>query len=222
MVAQATRSAKAVSSVIDGRPRCRVRWFADVHDDAAHRRACAHRRPGRAAFLEQAQYLGGVMTRTFGAIDRPPDGAAVPGDRLDDAMQQLQGAAAPLLQLLSPGMRDLIQHIGRTPGEQGWPGPGDLGPGSPCWPGRRPTCVPPPLRAVGPPARHAGRGRLHRIVRAYATRACIGFPAGGPAGLHGDRGYRSVADRRNSTGRTSSPQRCISAGPSGTPASSGA
>src|SRR5271165_172871 len=29
--------------------------------------------------------------------------------------------------------------------------------------------VPPPLRAPGPPARHAGRGRLHRIARAYAT-----------------------------------------------------
>ena len=31
------------------------------------------------------------------------------------AMQQFQSAAAPLLQLLSPGMRDLIQRIGQTP-----------------------------------------------------------------------------------------------------------
>ena len=63
MVAQATRSAKAVSSV------------------------------------------------TGGSGDR---GAAVPGDRLGDAMQQLQDAAAPLLQLLHPAIRDSIQGIGRT------------------------------------------------------------------------------------------------------------
>lgn len=33
--------------------------------------------------------------------------------------------------------------------------------------------------------------------------------------------HRSVADRRNSSGRTSSPQRCMSSGPSGTPVSFG-
>lgn len=65
-------------------------------------------------FLEQAQYLGGVMARTLAAIDRSPDGAAVPSDGLDDAVQQLQSAAAPLLQLLSPGTRDSIQRIGWT------------------------------------------------------------------------------------------------------------
>ena len=42
--------------------------------------------------------------------------------------------------------------------------------------------LPPPLRAAGLPARHAGRGRLHRIARAYATRAGVGFPPGGPWG----------------------------------------
>jgi len=30
------------------------------------------------------------------------------------AMQQFQSAAAPLLQLLSPKVRDFIQHIGRS------------------------------------------------------------------------------------------------------------
>jgi hypothetical protein len=35
-----------------------------------------------------------------------------PGDGLDDAVQQLQRAAAPLLRLLSPKVRDSIQHIG--------------------------------------------------------------------------------------------------------------
>ncbi len=38
----------------------------------------------------------------------------MPGDRLDDALQQLQSAAAPLLQLLNPETRDSIQRIGRT------------------------------------------------------------------------------------------------------------
>jgi hypothetical protein len=41
----------------------------------------------------------------------------VPGDVLDDAVRQLQSAAAPFLQLLSPGMRDSIQRIGQTPEE---------------------------------------------------------------------------------------------------------
>jgi hypothetical protein len=65
-------------------------------------------------FLEQAQYLGGVMARTLAAIDKSPGGAAVPSGRLNDAVKQLQSAAAPLLQLLSPEVRDSIQRIGRT------------------------------------------------------------------------------------------------------------
>jgi hypothetical protein len=47
-------------------------------------------------FLEQAQYLGGVMARTLARIDQSTDGSARPGDSLDDAAQQLQSAAAPL------------------------------------------------------------------------------------------------------------------------------
>jgi hypothetical protein len=116
MVAQAARAAKAVSSVIDGLGDRDVasdgfRTYMMMLlvsapvliDDSVARR-----------FLEQAQYLGGVMARALALIDRSTDGAAVPGDSLDDAMQQLQSAAAPLLQLLSPGVRDSIQSIGRT------------------------------------------------------------------------------------------------------------
>jgi hypothetical protein len=119
MVAQATRSASAVSSMIDGSGdrgaasdglRTYMLMLLTgsplLIDDPVARR-----------FLEQAQYLGGVLTRAFGTAGKPPDGAAAPKDRLDDAMQQLQSAAAPLLQQLSPGMRDLIQRIGRTPEE---------------------------------------------------------------------------------------------------------
>jgi hypothetical protein len=65
-------------------------------------------------FLEQAQYLGGVMARMLAAPQRSSDRAAMPGDGLDDAMQQLHSAAAPLLQLLSLETRDSIQRIGLT------------------------------------------------------------------------------------------------------------
>jgi len=56
----------------------------------------------------------GVMARTLATVDRSPDGAAVPGGALDDAMRQLRSAAAPLLQRLNPGVRDSIQRIGLT------------------------------------------------------------------------------------------------------------
>ena len=116
VVAQAARSAKAVSSVIDGsgdrdaasdgfRTYMMMLLISApvLIDDPVARR-----------FLEQAQYLGGVMAHTLALIDRSTGGAATPGGRLDDAMQQLQSSAAPLLQLLSPGVRDSIQSIGGT------------------------------------------------------------------------------------------------------------
>jgi hypothetical protein len=65
-------------------------------------------------FLEQAQYLGGIMGQTLAAIDRSKHGEAVRGDELNDAVKRLQTAAAPLLQLLSPEIRDSIQRIGQT------------------------------------------------------------------------------------------------------------
>ena len=116
MVAQAARSAGAVSSVTGGSGdrggasdgfRTYMMMLLTgapvLIDDPVARH-----------FLEQAQYLGGVMARALAVIDRSPDGAAGPGDRLDDAVQQLQIAAAPLLQLLSPATRDSLQHIGQT------------------------------------------------------------------------------------------------------------
>jgi hypothetical protein len=119
MVAQAARSVKAVSSAIDGsggrgaasdafRTYMMMLLISApvLIDDPVARH-----------FLEQAQSLGGVMARTLAAIDRSPDGVAMPGERLDDAMQELQSAAAPLLQPLSPGRRDSIQRIGQIPEE---------------------------------------------------------------------------------------------------------
>jgi hypothetical protein len=116
MVAQAARSAQAVSAAAGGSgdrgaASDGFRTFMlmlltgapVLIDDPAARH-----------FLEQAQYVGGVMAGTLATIDRSPDGAAVPGGALDDAMRQLRSAAAPLLQRLSPGVRDSIQRIGLT------------------------------------------------------------------------------------------------------------
>jgi hypothetical protein len=116
VAAQATRSASAVSSAIggsgdrgaasDGLRTYMVMLLMGapvLMDDPVARH-----------FLEQAQYLGGVMAGALAVIDRSPDGAVVPGEALDDAVQQLQSAAAPLLQLLSPGIRESIQRIGQT------------------------------------------------------------------------------------------------------------
>ena len=114
--AQAGRAAKAVSSVIDG--------SGDRHAASDSYRTYMVMLligapvligdPVARNFLERAQNLGGVMTRTLAIIDRSPHGAAVPSDGLDDAVQQIQSAAAPLLRLLSPRVRDSMQRIGST------------------------------------------------------------------------------------------------------------
>ena len=116
MVAQAARAARALSSVTSGsgdrgaasdgfRTYMMMLLIGApvLIDDPVARR-----------FLEQAQYLGGVMARTLAAIDRPAGGPAMPGSSVDDALHQLQDAAAPLLQLLSPGVREFMQSIGQT------------------------------------------------------------------------------------------------------------
>ncbi len=116
MLAQAARAAKAVSSVIDGSgDRAAASDSFQTYmmmllisaplliDESADRH-----------FLERAQHLEAVMVRTLTATDRSPDGAAVPSDGLDDAVQQVQSAAVPLLQPLSPEMRDSMQRIGWT------------------------------------------------------------------------------------------------------------
>jgi hypothetical protein len=116
MVAQATRSARATSALLDGsgdrdaasdgfRTYMMMLLIGTpvLMDDPVARR-----------FLEQSQYLGGVMGRALAAVDRSADGAAGPAAGIDDAMRQMQGAAAPLLRQLSPAIRDSIQRIGQT------------------------------------------------------------------------------------------------------------
>lgn len=53
------------------------------------------------AFLEQAQALGGEMVRAL-ASTRPGKHDGYSAGRLDDAMQQLRHASAPLVQVLDP------------------------------------------------------------------------------------------------------------------------
>jgi hypothetical protein len=116
MAAQAARSARAVSSVIDGSGDrgAASDGFRTYMMMLLIGAPVLIGHPVARRFLEQAQYLGGVMARALATIDKSPDGAALPGDRLDEAMRQLQSAAEPLLQLLSPETRDSIQQIGQT------------------------------------------------------------------------------------------------------------
>ncbi len=60
-------------------------------------------------FLEQAQALGGEMARALTATARAPGPQALPGARLEDAVQRLRAASAPLLQVLSPEIRSAVQ-----------------------------------------------------------------------------------------------------------------
>ena len=116
MVTQAVRSAQAVSSLLNGS------GDRDAASDGFRTymmmlltgAPVLINDPVARHFLEQAQYLGGLMARILAAVDKSPKGAAVPADGLDNAVQQLQNAAAPLLQLLTPGVRDSIARIGQT------------------------------------------------------------------------------------------------------------
>jgi hypothetical protein len=53
-------------------------------------------------FLEQAQAVGGLMALSLGVTARSSEPASAPDRRLDDAVQRLQAASAPLLQVLDP------------------------------------------------------------------------------------------------------------------------
>jgi hypothetical protein len=116
MAAQADRSAQAVSALADGS------GDRDAASDGFRTymlmlltgAPVLINDPTARHFLEQAQYLGGLMARTLAVIDKSPKGTAVPDGGLQDAVRQLQSAAAPLLQLLTPAIRDAINGIGQT------------------------------------------------------------------------------------------------------------
>jgi hypothetical protein len=116
VAAQAARSAQAVSALADGS------GARDAASDGFRTymlmlltgAPVLINDPTARHFLEQAQYLGGLMARTLAVIDKSPKGTTVPADDLQNAVRQLQSAAAPLLQLLTPTVRDAINGIGQT------------------------------------------------------------------------------------------------------------
>jgi ABC-type nickel/cobalt efflux system permease component RcnA len=116
MAAQAARSAQAVSALLDGS------GDRDAASDGFRTymmmlltgAPVLISDPIARHFLEQAQSVGGQMARILAAIDKSPKGATVSGDGLAASVRQLQSAAAPLLQLLTPAVRDSIGGIGQT------------------------------------------------------------------------------------------------------------
>lgn len=116
VAAQATRSARAVSAAIDGSGDREVAsdGFRTYMMMLLVGAPVLIDDPVARNFLEQAQYLGGVMAGALAAFDRRQDGAPVSGGTLDDAVRQLQDAAAPLLELLHPAIRDVVQRVGQT------------------------------------------------------------------------------------------------------------
>jgi hypothetical protein len=106
MVEQASRASRAVTAALDGSGERsaasdEVRTYmivlligAPVLIDARITRN----------FLEEAQHLGGEMARALAATAQAP-GATHSSARLDDAVQRLRTASAPLLQQLSPEER---------------------------------------------------------------------------------------------------------------------
>jgi hypothetical protein len=60
-------------------------------------------------FLEQAQYLGGEMARALGMTAGTPAQDSFSVTRIDDAVQRLKAASAPLLQVLDPATRIAIR-----------------------------------------------------------------------------------------------------------------
>jgi hypothetical protein len=116
MAAQAARSAQAVSALADGSGDrdAAADGFRTYMLMLLTGAPVLINDPTARHFLEQAQYLGGLMARTLAEIGKSPKGTAVPDGGLQDAARQLQSAAAPLLQLLTPAIRDAINGIGQT------------------------------------------------------------------------------------------------------------
>lgn len=116
MATQAARAAGAVSSVIDGSGDRSAAFdgFRTYMMMLLVGAPVLMDDPVARHFLEQAQYLGGIMARMLAVLDQSADGHAVTGDGLDAAVRQLQDAAAPLFRLLDPAMRESIERIGRT------------------------------------------------------------------------------------------------------------
>jgi hypothetical protein len=114
MAGQAKRSAGAVSAVLAGTgdragaaDEVRTYMFMlfvaapVLIDDRVSRR-----------FLEEAQYLGGSMAQSLGALGEPSGTPEEQAARLGDAAGRLQAAAVPLLAALNPEERTAAAENG--------------------------------------------------------------------------------------------------------------
>ena len=60
-------------------------------------------------FLERAQDLDGAMAQALSLLAPVPGQEKLPAARLDDTLQALKSAAAPLLQNLTPELRSAVR-----------------------------------------------------------------------------------------------------------------
>jgi hypothetical protein len=110
VLTQAARTVRAVSGALDGSgdrdaASDEVRTYlmmllvaAPVLIDARTSRS----------FLEQAQHLAAEMARTLVTMTKTQKANDESGRRLDDAVQQLRTASAPLMRMLSPDARSAV------------------------------------------------------------------------------------------------------------------
>jgi hypothetical protein len=107
LLAQASRAARAVSSAADG-PDERDAASEEVRTYLTMLLIAAPvliEISVPRAFLEQAQQLGAVLASMLAAVPKSPAGECGSTARLDDAVDGLRAAAAPLLQILTPAQR---------------------------------------------------------------------------------------------------------------------
>jgi hypothetical protein len=111
MMTQANRASQAVSQVLAGSGDRDVayeefRTYTIMLLSAAPVLIDA---PMSRNFLEQAQQLDGEMARALSVLARNPGQGDSPATRLDDAVQALKSASAPLLQNLNPEARSAVR-----------------------------------------------------------------------------------------------------------------
>ncbi len=104
---QATRSANAVSSALDGSGNRdaasdEVRTYMTMLLIAAP--VLIDSKVPR-TFLERAQRLGGELARSLAAMAKAPDGVTTSSNRLDAAVDHLRDASTPLLKALNREQR---------------------------------------------------------------------------------------------------------------------
>jgi hypothetical protein len=107
LLAQGSRAARAVSSAADGADE-RAAASEEVRNYLTMLLIAAPiliEISVPRGFLEEAQQLGAVLASTLAAVPKSPAGELGSIAPLDDAVNGLRAAAAPLLQILTPAQR---------------------------------------------------------------------------------------------------------------------